>query len=95
MELVKRNFTEVLKDNDELYFIHLGGVIESIDEYASVDISRTPHSYHFRIAPSIPMYIEPLLKEILKLNNLFNIHLDLSKSIKASSAITFDIEINN
>lgn len=93
MEVVKRNFPEIMSDNDMLYFMHLEGVITSVDELCSLQITKTPHSYHFRIAPSLPKYIEVLLREICKLNTTYGIRLELSKSIKSSSVITFDIEL--
>jgi len=36
-----------------------------------------------------------LLQEILRLNNMFNIRLDLGKSMKTNSTIIFSIKINN
>ena len=95
MEVSRRGFPEIITDNDEVFLQHLCGVIEATDELSCMEISRTPHSYHFRIAPSIPMYVEPLIHAIVRLNNMFNIRLDMSKSMKASGTVTFDIHINN
>ena len=94
MEIYKRFFPEILLDNEANYLAMLSGVIESIDEYASMEIIKVPEAYKFRIVPSLPRYNNMLLEEILKLNNLFHIHLDLGKSIKASSTINFQIELN-
>lgn len=93
MNISKRNFPKIIRDNDDVYFMHLQGVIDSVDELCNMEITKTPHSYHFRIAPSVPIYLIPLLNEILKLNTIYGIHLDLSKSMKVSSTIAFDIEI--
>lgn len=82
-----------MRDNDLTYLAHLEGVIDSIDELSSLEISKTTHSYHFRLAPSVPKYTETLLQAILKLNNIYGIRLILSKSIKTFSTITFDIEL--
>lgn len=82
-----------MQDNEIAYFAHLEGVISSIDELAIMEITKNPESYHFRIATSIPVYNEMLLQEILKLHNIFQIKLDLSKSIKSSATIVFDIEL--
>jgi hypothetical protein len=41
------------------------------------------------------MYNEMLLQEILKLHNLFKIKLNLSKSIKSSATITFEINLED
>lgn len=83
-----------MQDNETAYFAHLEGVISSVDELAIMEITKNPESYHFRIATSIPAYNEMLLQEILKLHNIFQIKLDLSKSIKSSATIVFDIVLN-
>jgi len=93
MQINKRFFPEVIPDNESAYFSHLQGVIDSIDELSSLEITKTPDSYHFRLAPSLPKYNEMLLEEILKLHNIFKIHLNLSKSIKTSGTIVFEITI--
>ena len=95
MQVSKRFFPEITLDNDDVYINLLAGAIESIDEYASLEVTKTPESCHFRIAPSTSRYLEMLLQEILKLNNLFGIKLDLSKSIKTSGAVIFSIENTN
>ncbi len=94
MYIIKKYFPEVMADNEMAYFNHLFGVIESVDELCSMEITKKPTAYHFRIATSVPKYNELLLQEILKLHNLFNIRLNMSKSIKASATIVFDIELN-
>lgn len=93
MEVIRRNFPEIMLDNDEVYFSHLTGVVDAIDELSSMEISKTEHSYHVRIAPSIARYMEPILYEVLKFNNQFGIHLDLSKSMKVNSTVAFDIQL--
>jgi hypothetical protein len=91
MEIVRKDFPEIMLDNDQVYLDHLIGVVDSIDELCSMEIIKKEKCFHFRIAPSVPKYIEPILYEILTFNNMFGIHLDLSKSMKASSTVTFDI----
>jgi hypothetical protein len=93
MEVYKRFFPEILLDNEEVYFAHLEGVLNSVDELASLEVIKTPEAYHFRLISSLPKYNEMLLQEILKLHNVFQIRLILSKSIKSSGTITFDISI--
>jgi hypothetical protein len=93
MQIHKRFFPEIIQDNDENYIAMLQGIIESVDEYASLEITKAPESYKFRLAPSLPVYTNMLLQEILKFHNMFSIRLDLSKSIKTSSTINFQIEI--
>jgi hypothetical protein len=93
MEINRRFFPAILLDNEETYLQHLYGIIESVDELSSLEITKAPKAYHFRLAPSAPKYSEMLLKEILKLHNQFHIRLDLSKSIKTSAIIGFSIEL--
>lgn len=83
-----------MQDNELAYFSHLEGLIDSIDELSSMEITRGPESYHFRIATSVPKYNNLLLEELLKFHNMFQIKLNMSKSIKTSATITFDIELN-
>lgn len=95
MQVNKKFFPPVMLDNEELYFAHLEGIIDSIDELSIMEIVKTPTSYHFRLAPSLPKYNPMLLDEILKFHNMFQIKLDLSKSIKASATINFQITLDN
>lgn len=84
-----------MQDNETAYFAHLEGIIASVDELSTLEITKNPHSYHFRLAPSLPKYNEMLLEEILKLHNMFKIKLNLSKSIKSSATIVFEINLEN
>ena len=95
MQVNKKFFPQVMKDNELAYFSHLEGVISSVDELSTLEITKNPYSYHFRLAPSLPKYNEMLLQEILKLHNLFQIKLNLSKSIKSSATIVFEINLEN
>jgi len=95
MTISKRFFPEVMPDNELAYFAHLEGVINSVDELSTLEITKNPYSYRFRLAPSLPKYNEMLLQEILKLHNIFKIKLNLSKSIKASATIVFEINLDN
>ena len=95
MVINKRFFPEVLPDNELAYFAHLEGVLSSVDELASLEITKNPHYYHFRLVPSLPKYNNMLLEEILKLHNIFQIKLNLSKSIKTSATIAFEISLEN
>jgi hypothetical protein len=94
MKIEKKNFENVVPDNEEVFISRLLGIIESIDELCFVEINKLPTSYHFRIAPSTPQYAQPMLSEILGFNNLFGIKLDLSKSIKINSTLSFKIYLN-
>ena len=94
MEISKKHFPKVMQDNDEVFLAHLEGVISSVDELCSLEIKRLSNSYRFRIAASHPMYNNMLIEEILKFCNIFKIRLDMSKSIKTSSVITFEIDFD-
>lgn len=95
MQINRRFFPEIMSDNEQVYFAHLEGVISSVDELSSLEITRNPHSYSFRLAPSMPKYAEMLLQEILKFHNLFQIKLNMSKSIKTSGSIVFEINLED
>lgn len=84
-----------MQDNEIAYFSHLEGVISSVDELSILEVTKNPSSYHFRLAASLPKYNNMLLEEILKLHNLFKIRLDLSKSIKSSATIVFEINLDS
>lgn len=93
MQIQTKFFPKVLQDNEIAYFAHLEGVLESVDELATLEIIKNPNSYSFRLAPSLPMYNEMLLEELLRFHNLLQIKLNLSKSIKSSATIVFEIEL--
>ena len=95
MQINKKFFPEVMQDNEIAYFAHLEGIISSVDELSILEITKNPNSYHFRLAASLPKYNNLVLEEILKLHNLFKIRLDLSKSIKSSATIVFEINLDS
>ena len=94
MQINRKHFPEVIPDNDMVYLAHLQGVIDSIDELSSMEITRTPTAYHFRIATSLPKYNNLLLEELLKFHNMFHIKLNMSKSIRTSATIVFEINLD-
>jgi hypothetical protein len=93
MQINKKFFPEVMQDNEMNYFAHLQGIIDSIDELSSMEITKKPTAYHFRIATSLPKYNDMLIQELLKFHNMFHIKLNMSKSIKTSATIVFEIII--
>jgi hypothetical protein len=93
MEVNRRYFPKILLDNEAVYFQHLCGVVDSVDELSCMEITRTTHGYSFRISPSIPKYAQAILHEILKLNTIYGINLELSKSMRTTSTIAFSIEM--
>jgi len=94
MEINRKHFPKIMQDNDEVFLAHLEGVISSVDELCSLEITKLSDSYRFRIACSLPMYNNMVIEEILKFCNMFKIRINMSKSIKTSSVISFEITIN-
>ena len=88
-----RNFPSVILDNDEVFFQHFIAIVDSVDELCSLEITKNIDNYRFRIAASLPKYNNMLIEEILKFCNMFKIRVDMSKSIKTSSVITFEINL--
>jgi len=93
MLINRKFFPKILPENEITYFAHLEGVLSSVDELASLQITKTQESYTFRLAPSLPKYNNLLLEEIFKLHNIFNIRLEVSKSIKSTGTIVFKINL--
>lgn len=93
MQINRKFFPEVMQDNEMNYFAHLEGIIDSIDELSKMEITKKPTAYHFRIATSLPKYNNMLIEELLKFHNIFHIKLNMSKSIKTSATIVFEITI--
>lgn len=93
MEIVKKYFPEVMHDNDMAYFDRLEGLIDSIDELSCLQITKNTNAYQFRLAPSHPKYTTMLFNEILKFHNLYSIRLNISKSIKTTGTISFEITL--
>lgn len=94
MEINRKHFPKVMQDNDEIFLAHLEGVISSVDELCSLEITKSLESYRFRIACSLPKYNNMVIEEILKFCNMFKLRIDMSKSIKTSSVITFEINLD-
>jgi DNA-binding phage protein len=94
MEINRKHFPKVMQDNDEVFLAHMEGVISAIDELCSLEITKNLESYRFRIATSLPKYNNMVIEEILKFCNMFKLRIDMSKSIKTSSVITFEINLD-
>lgn len=93
MEIQKKFFPSILPENEITYFGHLEGIISAVDEHCNILITRKPTCYDFRIATSLPKYNNMLIEQLINFHNVFNIHLDFSKSIKTSSVIAFKINL--
>jgi len=92
MKLIKHNFG-VISENEMTYLNHFQGLVNSSDELATVEIFKNPNTISCRIACSNPRYTQVVLKQILDFHTLLNIKLNLSKSIRATQTINFDISI--
>lgn len=93
MVINKIFFPNILRDNEENYFAQLEGIIDSVDELSSMEITFTGEKYIFRLAPSHPKYTNTLMAELIKYHNLFGIRLDFSKSIKTTAIILFNLSL--
>jgi hypothetical protein len=93
MQIEKRFFPKIMRHNDEVYFAHLEGIIDSVDELSTMEVTKHPKHYSFRIAPSLPKYTNAIIEELFKFHNMFQIKLDMSKSIKTNAVISFDIDL--
>jgi len=92
-KVVLKFFPKILLENEIVYLQSISGIIDSVDEFSEMEIVRTPTTYNFRLVPSLPKYINPLIEELIKFHNLLGVRLNMGKSIKSSSVITFSIEI--
>lgn len=93
MQISRRHFPEIIPDNEEIFFAHLEGIVDSVDELAILEITKNSESYSFRLVPSVPKYTTSLITEILRFHNLFDIQINMSKSIKTSGTIYFEIQL--
>lgn len=94
MQILLKQFDEIIPDNESLFFSYLVGTIEAIDELSHLQITKKGKSYQFRIAPSLPSYNSILIKELTEFHSYFGIHVDFSKSIKSSGTLSFDITLD-
>lgn len=94
MQVEKRFFPKIMSDNDEIYFSHLEGILESVDELSIMEVIKHPKNYSFRIAPSLPKYTNIIIEELFKFHNRFQIKLNMGKSIKTNAVISFEIKFD-
>lgn len=93
--IIERKFFSILSENEKNYFAQLEGVLCSVDELCSLQITRTPYHYNFRLAPSIPKYTDNIMDSLIYYHNLLGIKLDFSKSIKTTATINFKIPLES
>lgn len=93
MNVQAKFLSNKMTDNDVNYFLQLEGIINSVDEEASLMITKQNNFYNFRIAPSHPKYLNILIEQLNIFHNMYKIKVDFSKSIKTSATISFRIQI--
>lgn len=81
------------RDNDLLYFNLLEAYLDSIDSHCTLSINKTDTKITFRLTPSHPQLLLPLLTAVKELHTKFNITVDFAKSIKTSNNISFSISL--
>lgn len=81
----------VLSDNDQLFLSHIESIINTIDEFCYGKVEKTGDYFLFRLNPSLPIYINDIIKQLNSVNNFFGLRAEFSKSIKSSNNLTFKI----
>lgn len=93
MQLYKIGFPAIVPDNELAYFQMLQAVIESVDELSELRAVKKPAAVAFVLTPSAARYTQALLQGILSYHTLLGIQLTLSKSIRTTSTIQFEIAL--
>ena len=91
--ITERKGIGIITDNEESYISLLEGAVSAVDEYSRMVITRFSFDFHFRIVPSEGVFLNDIVKEVLKVNNLVGIKVEMSKSVKSTAAIEFLIPI--
>lgn len=94
MEIYRKS-VGILTDNEENYLSLLSGIIDSIDEFSVMLVIKNPTNFQFKISPSEAILIPLIIKEINQLNNMCNIHVEYSKSMKNSASVDFSLSLQN
>jgi hypothetical protein len=95
MVIEKKFFPHILRENEKTYFAHLEGILSSVDELCSLQITYTGDKYIFRLAPSHPKYINNIVESLIQFHNLISIRLDFSKSMKTTAIILFKLNLSS
>lgn len=91
MVISKIGFPEILADNEIAYYSMLQAVVEAVDHLAALRIVKKPNAVAFTLTPSSPKYTQLLLQEILSYHTAIGIQVTMSKSIRLSTTIHFEI----
>lgn len=93
MKIIYINFPSILDDNEMLYYDNLGAYIESIDQTATIRVTKKLQGINVRISPSHPRYLPKLIQDMKRFHTLFGLILEFSKSMKKTCTISYDISI--
>lgn len=91
---LEKKLPKILADNDYLYILHLESIINTVDEFCYGRVEKTGEYYLFRLNPSVPKYVNEMIRQLNSVNNFFGIRAEFSKSIKSSNNLTFKIWTN-
>jgi hypothetical protein len=95
MEIQRVNFPPIIADNEETYLTYMTGLIESVDQQASMMITRRTGGIIARISPSEFKLFSVILDVVKKFHTMLGIEVEFSKSMKAGNNITFNINFEN
>lgn len=95
MKIKLVGFPPILQDNDVFYLLHLQGIINSTDEYASVEATNKLSGVSVRVAPSTPEYSQHVLKALKDFHYSLSLRVEFSKSIRTTTTIEYQILLEN
>jgi hypothetical protein len=85
----KINIPKLMLDNDAAYINHVEFLVSSIDEDARLTIIQRLDSLGFQIVPSTEKLKPFIIKAIRKSHYKLGLKIDFSKSVNATSTISF------
>jgi len=88
---VQTKFFGILTENEALYFAQLKGVVESVDEFSSLQLIKAPDHLNVRLSPSLPKYTNNIINALTQFHNTLGMRIAFSKSIKTTGAINFKL----
>lgn len=95
MEIILNNFPKIMLDNDVKYLNLLEGFLNSIDEFCKVEVTKRLSGIAFRISPSIAMYSQHILTNLIDFHYMLKVKVEFSKSIRAASTIDYTINFED
>ena len=91
MEVIKKGFNGVQKDNDSAYIDSIQRIVNNLDPNFGAEITKTPSSLSFRICLSDAKFFSNVLHKINEFNTSLGIQAQLGKSMKQTATIQFSI----